>query len=274
MLKHLKNVKSMNDLSIFGASGFIGGRFYDLYGGLIVPREQRNPLSNNILYCISTTTNHNISKDLHIDINTNLTILMEVLNNCRSENITFNFISSGFVYGSEVINASENDYCNPKGFYSITKRTAEQMLITFCETFGVKYRIFRLANVYGIDKNCSSKKNVLGYVIERLKNNQEIELHNSGKFKRDFIYVDDVCDAMNFLIHNSNVNEIYNISNGVPIEFGYAVEFCRSYLDSKSKIRYIDNYVSDYYLNINKLKALGFESKFCLEEGLKILCEN
>jgi nucleoside-diphosphate-sugar epimerase len=264
----------MSDISVYGATGFIGGRFCELHGGIKVPRDQRNPETNNILYCISTTTNHNIYEDLHVDINTNLNVLMEVLNHCRSEDIVFNFISSGFVYGSEVINASEEDYCNPKGFYSITKRTAEQMLITFCETFGVKYRIFRLANVYGMDKNRSDKKNVLGYIVDRLKKNEEIDLHSMGKFKRDFIYVDDVCNAIHHLMQNSEVNQIYNVSNGIPIEFDYAVQFCRHFLNSHSQINYIDNYVSDYYLNIDKLKNLGFKSKFSLECGLKILCEN
>ena len=38
----------------------------------------------------------------------------------------------------------ENALCDPKGFYSITKRTAEQLLISYCETFNIKYRIVRI----------------------------------------------------------------------------------------------------------------------------------
>ena len=262
----------MSDISVFGSTGFIGEKFCELYDGIKIPRDQRNPETNNILYCISTTTNHNIYEDLHVDINTNLNVLMEVLNHCRSEDIVFNFVSSGFVYGSEVIDASEEDYCNPKGFYSITKRTAEQMLITFCETFGVKYRIFRLANVYGNDKNRSIKKNVLGYIIDRLKCNEEVNLYNYGKFKRDFIFVDDVCDAINFLMYNSNVNEIYNISTGVSIEFKYPVEYCKNILDSKSKINYLPNKVPDYYLNNSKIFNLGYKPSISLEMGLQLIC--
>ncbi len=267
------NVTNMNDVSVFGASGFIGGRFCELYGGIKIPRDQRNPETNNILYCISTTTNHNIYEDLHIDINTNLNVLMEVLNHCRNENIVFNFISSGFVYGSEIINASEEDCCNPKGFYSITKRTAEQMLITFCETFGVKYRIFRLANVYGNDKNRSIKKNVLGYIIDRLKCNEEVSLYNYGKFKRDFIFVDDVCDAINFLMQHSNLNEIYNVGTGTVTEFRTAVEYCKDILNSKSKINYLSNPSFEFYMNVDKLKNLGFESKVDLQTGLQSICK-
>jgi len=263
----------MSKISVFGASGFIGERFCELYDGIKIPREQRNSETNDILYCISTTTNHNIYEDLHVDINTNLNVLMEVLDHCRSEDIVFNFVSSGFVYGLEVINASEEDYCNPKGFYSITKRTAEQMLITFCETFGVKYRIFRLANVYGNDKNRSIKKNVLGYIIDKLKCDEEVSLYNYGRFKRDFIFVDDVCDAINFLIKRSNFNEIYNIGTGVITEFKTAVEYCKDILNSKSKINYLSNSSFEYYMNVDKLKNLGFKPKVDLQTGLQFICK-
>ena len=269
----MESVKSMSDMSVFGSSGFVGGRFCELYGGIRIPRGQRNPETNNILYCISTTTNHNIYEDLHIDINTNLNVLMEVLEHCKSKDIVFNFVSSGFVYGYEVINASEEDSCNPKGFYSITKRAAEQMLITFCETFGVKYRIFRLANVYGNDKNRSIKKNVLGYIVDRLKCNEEVNLYNFGKFKRDFIFVDDVCGAINFLMNHSDVNQIYNIGTGVVTEFGTAVEYCKEILDSKSKINYLSNTSFEYYMNVTKLQNLGFKPQVDLWEGLQFICK-
>lgn len=262
----------MSKISVFGGTGFIGSRFCEIYGGIKIPRNQKYPETNNILYCISTTTNHNIYEDLHVDINTNLNVLMDVLDNCRNENIVFNFVSSGFVYGFEVINACESDYCNPKGFYSITKRTAEQMLINFCETFGVKYRIFRLANVYGKDKNCSLKKNVIGYIINLLKNNQDVDLYNYGKFKRDFIFVDDVCNAFYQLMNNSEINQIYNIGTGIVTEFKDAVEYSKKILDSKSKINYLPNPAFDYYLNVGKLKSLGFKQRISLEQGLQITC--
>ena len=79
----------MSDVSVFGATGFIGSRFCELYGGVKISRDQKFPETNNILYCISTTTNHNIYEDLHVDINTNLNVLMDVLDNCKNENVIF-----------------------------------------------------------------------------------------------------------------------------------------------------------------------------------------
>ena len=100
---------SMNKLSVYGATGFIGSTFCDLYPDEVIkiPREDRRPQSKDIIYFISTTTNSHVFKDLHIDIDTNLTVLADVLEHCKDKDITFNFVSSAFVYGTDVIDAKE-----------------------------------------------------------------------------------------------------------------------------------------------------------------------
>jgi nucleoside-diphosphate-sugar epimerase len=132
----------MSKISVFGGTGFIGENFCNLYSEdvVLVPRESKSFETNQVLYFISTTTNQNVFNNLNIDIDTNLSLLVSVLNNCKEKDVTFNFISSGFVYGNDIINAKETDCCNPTGFYSITKRCAEQLLISFCKTFGIIYK--------------------------------------------------------------------------------------------------------------------------------------
>ena len=53
---------SMNKLSVYGATGFIGGTFCDLYADEVIkiPREERKPESKDIIYFISTTTNSHV----------------------------------------------------------------------------------------------------------------------------------------------------------------------------------------------------------------------
>ena len=111
----------MTNLSVFGGTGFIGGKFCEMYSDKVtlVPRDDTIPLTKDILYFISTTTNQSIFKDLHVDIDTNLTLLMNVLSNCKKKDITFNFISSSFVYGNDVLYAKENDCCKISGEHTI-----------------------------------------------------------------------------------------------------------------------------------------------------------
>jgi nucleoside-diphosphate-sugar epimerase len=271
-------------ISVYGGTGFIGGSFCDLFSDQIIkiPRDSRKPQSKDIVYFISTTTNYNVFEDLHVDINTNLNLLMEVLEYCKGEDIIFNFVSSGFVYGLDVIDAKETDIPDPRGFYSVTKRAAEQLLISFCETFGCKYRIFRLANVYGTDKTVSPKKNVLGFLINKLKNNEDIQLYEGGLVLRDYMHVNDVSRAIKCVIDSGTENQIYNIATGQPRYFRDIIQLAVNKLpNSKSKILsvetpefYAKTQAKNFSLNIGKLNNLNFKPSIPINVGIEQLCLN
>jgi nucleoside-diphosphate-sugar epimerase len=277
----LKIVISMSKISVYGGTGFIGGTFCEMFPEevVLVPRNNREPETNEVLYFISTTTNQSVFSNLHIDIDTNLSIFVDVLEKCKNKDITFNFISSMFVYGNDILNAKETDCCNPRGFYSITKRCAEQLLVSYCETFGIKYRILRISNVYGLDKTVSSGKNVLGYMIGLLKENKDINLYGGGKFLKDYMFVDDVCRAIRVVLEKGNQNEIYNIASGTSMLFVDIIQRAKDMIQSKSSLISISFPKEQEYLqiknmslNIDKLNGLGFNCNIDLETGLHILC--
>ena len=268
-------------ISVYGGTGFIGGIFCQSYPEetIVIPREERKPQSNNILYFLSTTSNYNVFQDLHVDINTNLNILMEVLEYCKDNDVVFNYMSTGFVYGNDIINAKETDHCDPRGFYSITKRSAEQLLVSYCETFGIKYRILRGTNTYGHDKTKSCKKNVLGHMVNLLKNNEEVILYDNGKFYKDYMHVEDVARAIKTVLDEGEVNTIYNIGTGHTRLYREIIYMARDLVSSKSSIVPVDT--PDFYkkvqaknftLNVDKLYSLGFRHKISIEEGLRCLC--
>ncbi len=269
-------------IDIFGSTGFIGTRFCELFQSdvNVISRDSNTPTGNNdILYLISTTDNYNVLNDLHIDINTNLNKLMDVLENCKHKDIVFNFVSSWFVYGNCQLPAKETECCKPRGFYSITKKTAEDLLISFCNTFGVKYRIFRLGNVYGIgDLKKSKKKNALQYLIDEMKDGRDINLYHGGKFIRDYIHVNDVCRAIKLCMSSSSTNEIINIGSGYPHKFIDIINMVSKQIGYKGKINSMEPtefhkivQVKDFYLNVDKLNTLGFKQQISIEDGIKKL---
>jgi nucleoside-diphosphate-sugar epimerase len=268
-------------IDLFGGTGFVGSNFYNLYKNEVYvhPRNHNVPYYKNILYMISTTDNYNVLEDPYKDINTNLIKLMEVLDNCKNKNIVFNFISSWFIYGDTDLPAKETSYCNPKGFYSITKKCAEDLLISYCRTFNIKYRILRLANVYGgNDSGTSKKKNALTYLINRIKNHEDINLYFNGDFIRDYIHVNDACRAIKLCLEKSEVNDIYNIGNGEPIIFKDIIDYAVKQTKSKSNITPIDQpefhkivQVKDMYLDTTKIKNLGFEKSIDIYQGISRL---
>lgn len=269
-----------NKISVFGSKGFIGSKFCELHSDVSLPidRNDYTPKSNNILYLISTIDNYNIHKDLHIDINTNLNVLMNVLENIDRDDkdLVFNFVSSWFVYGKNEITPfdEEKSLCNPTGFYSITKRCAEQMIISFCETFDIKYRIFRLANVLGEgDFKISKKKNALQFLVKEVVENNDVELYNNGSAIRDYIYVDDVCNAIKCCIDNAPTNEIINIGNGKPYILADIIHQTIEKTNSSSKILNIKPphfhdvvQVEHSYLNTSKLQSYGFKSQYNIDQ--------
>tara|TARA_R100000315_G_scaffold56221_1_gene30501 strand:+ start:542 stop:1390 length:849 start_codon:yes stop_codon:yes gene_type:complete len=274
------------NISVYGSTGFIGGRFCQLYHDDIVriPREQRSPETNEILYFISTTNNYNIFENPHVDIETNLSLLIDVLEKCKGrEDVVFNFISSWFVYGkTDDLPAHENSVCNPRGFYSITKRTAEQLLTSYCETFKIKYRILRLGNVFGeTDADVSKKKNAMQYLINEIYNDRDINLYDDGSNVRDYIYVDEVCRAIKLCIDSAPCNETINIGSGNPRTIREIMSYCRDKLNSKSKFVSIDApefhkivQVKNMYLDITKLKNLGYVPDLNIWDKIDVIMNN
>lgn len=268
-------------ISVFGSTGFIGNRYCELYPNVIkINKLSPIPQSKEVLYLISTVDNYNVFTDPFVDIQTNLIKLMSVLENSKSRDITFNFVSSWFVYGDHTAQVSEYDRCEPKGFYSVTKRTAEQLLITYCETFDIKYRIIRLSNVVGTtDTKASSKKNFLQHTINSMKENQPIDIFDQGLFERDYIHVDDVCHAINLIIEQGNVNDIYNVATGISTKFIDLLSTIRAILNSDSQFNFVDRpkkyqqfKIDNCWMNIDKLTSLGFKPK-SIQQIIEELCQ-
>jgi UDP-glucose 4-epimerase len=96
-----------NKITVFGGSGFIGGRFCDIQSDRVIKmdRDDYKPQSSEILYFISTVDNYNIHNNLHIDVETNLGVLMSMLENIdrQDPDLVINFVSSWFVYGKNTI---------------------------------------------------------------------------------------------------------------------------------------------------------------------------
>jgi len=274
----------MNDISVFGSTGFIGSKFCELYSDSVIriDRNDYKSKTDNVLYFISTVDNYNVHTDLHIDIDTNLTVLMNVLENLpKNSDTIFNFVSSWFVYGKNYEMPFREDYskCNPSGFYSITKYCAEQLLVSFCQTHNIKYRILRLANVIGEgDKKISKKKNALQFLIREIVNNRDVPLYYGGEVLRDYIHVEDVCSALKLCMDKSPPNQIINIGSGKPYKFLDMINKAIEYSGSTSKIIHIQPttfhdivQVRHSYLDTAKLISYGFKQKFNIDTTIEML---
>jgi len=269
----------MSNISVFGSTGFIGSNWISLYKDISFAerRDSINPQHKNILYFRSTNSNYNVLKDPSIDIKTNLLLLTETLAN-TIENSHFTLISSWFVYGKNNIEINdENSVCNPTGFYSITKYTQEQLLKSYCLTKNINYKIIRLCNVIGGDFKASSQKNALEFLIQKLKRNEDISLYDGDNY-RNYLHVEDVCHAIHLILKSGN-EPIYNVGSEQSVKLIEIIDFCKTFLCSKSKINIISTpqfhqqvQTKNFHMRTDKLLNLGFKPKYSLEETLKLIC--
>jgi len=264
------------DLSLYGGTGIIGSYFRELFPSLLIPRDQLNPESKRVLYLISTTDNATFKENPLIDVNTNLVELMRRLDACREAGVKeFNFVSSWFVYGPNYRQPHEYVDCKPRGFYSITKYTAEQLVKEYCEEFGIGYRILRLGNVYGGPDPGTNKRNALHFLISRLKKKESVRVFNY--ITRDFIHILDACRAMALVGGLGELNATYNIGTGKATELFKAVDYANELLGNPASIFRVDppsnyNQAIRFSLDCGLLNNLGFEPIFNVYQGLEDLC--
>ena len=217
-----------------------------------------------------------------LDVDTNIYLLCKILENCKQKGLIFNYISTMHVYGAQKkLPIDEKCICNPEGLYPITKKCAEDILITFCKAFDVDYRILRLCNVIGNDKSVSPKKNAITWMINQVKKGKDIDLFYGGNFYREVMHVVDVCDAIELICTKGNKNEIYNVGSGEPLTLKNLIEISKKILNSKSKIHIKNNIEKSsetlgksLWLDTSKLNNLGFKRKFNLESMIKDIIKN
>jgi nucleoside-diphosphate-sugar epimerase len=201
----------------------------------------------------------------------------------ETKKITFNFISSWFVYGKiRSLPAREEDLCNPTGFYSITKFAAEKLLASYCETHKINYRILRLCNIIGNgDKKVSKKKNALQYLLNRVIMGESLDLYDGGCAIRDYMHVDDCCRAIKTCMEKGEMNTIYNISNSSPVQIKNIIEYAINKTNSKSKINNIPTpefhkivQVENMCLDNSKLLSIGYRPSISVYDTVDQILEN
>ncbi len=142
----------MGMLNVFGGNGFVGSQFCNTTknGYFKNYRENIGVFSPDVVYFISTVDNYNVHVDPTLDIHTNLTILVKVLDNYKAyiksskQPGCFNFISSWFVYGRDSgfgegsIGISETDLCDPKGFFPLKQMIISEELVICLELLQIQ----------------------------------------------------------------------------------------------------------------------------------------
>lgn len=121
-------------------------------------------------------------------------------------------ISTDEVYGSiEKGSFSETDTLMPRNPYSASKAGADRLAYSYYSTYNLPIIITRASNNYG---HYQFPEKLIPLFVTNAMENKNLPIYGDGKNIRDWLFVEDHCSAIKFIIDNGKLGEIYNIGGG------------------------------------------------------------
>ena len=256
-----------------------------------VNEEIGAPRADYIIHAASQASNAQFESDPVGTISANLLGTANVLEFAKkSEAKATLVVSSLKVYGTlygEKDSISEDDcgyldFTSYKNCYAMGKRASETLAASYCREFGMNVKLARPAYIYGAATLDDDR--VWAQFIANVVRGQDILLKSSGAANRSFCYVTDTASALLCILLKGENAVPYNISNpmsDVTIR-GFAKAACEAFPERRIRLCFANpedekepaelrtplRQVPEI-LDNSRLKALGWEPKVSLKEGIR-----
>ena len=188
------------------------------------------------------------------DYFTSINLSDNLFSACAVLNITnIVFLSSRTVYGvNPKIPWKEEIETSPSTFYGISKVTVEKLAEYYNNKYDLKIKTLRLAQIIGFGER-------EGYMIITFLNQaihkKRLQLWGKGKGSRDYIYVKDVCIAIEKSLKNDKINGIFNIGSNKSTSHREFAEVINDVFNNEGNLEFIENIEEDksaFLMNSNK----------------------
>jgi GDP-L-fucose synthase len=163
-------------------------------------------------------------------------------------------------------------------WYAIAKITGVKACESIRKQFNKDFVSLMPTNLYGIHDNFDlNTSHVLPAMIRKfheakINGHAPVTLWGSGTPMREFLYVDDLADAVNFALTNKLNDNLYNIGTGEDIRINQLAELIQQITEHEGQIIW-DHTKPDgtprKLMDVSKMKTAGWKSKIKLEEGIK-----
>ena len=164
----------------------------------------------------------------------------------------------------KVVFVSSSVVHDPRTVYAVMKTIGEMYCKLFSNMFGLPVSILRLYNVYGVGQDSDTA--VVPSFIRQLKEDKLIIIEGSGEQTRDFVYVEDVVDAMIQTVED-NLDGYYNIGTGRDISISDLAYLIGKIMNKPVRIEHTTGRAGDVDKSVAR-KPEWFEPKYSLTEGL------
>ena len=185
-------------------------------------------------------------------------------------------ISTDEVYGDVLVGRSkENDTYKPSSPYAASKASSDHLVYSYIRTYKIPAIITNCSNNYGPRQH---PEKLIPKLIYNILNNKNLPIYGKGINSREWIYVDDHCEALIKIFKKGKVGNFYNIGSNLNLN---NIKITKHLLKiAKKRIRLGKNvkinFVKDrpghdlrYALNSNKvIKSLKWKPKVNISNGL------
>lgn len=186
----------------------------------------------------------------------------------------FHHISTDEVYGSlgyDDPSFTEETAYDPQNPYSASKAASDHFVMAFHNTYGLPVKLTNCSNNYGPRQNVEK---LIPKTITNILQGNKIPVYGKGENVRDWIYVEDHCEAIYEVFNRGRVGEKYNIGGECEVK---NIDLIKKLLELLGGSEDLIEYVTDrpghdlrYSIDNAKIRSeLGWTPKYNLEKGLE-----
>jgi UDP-glucose 4-epimerase len=170
-----------------------------------------------VFHLVQTTTPLSANLDMVADLRDGVLPTLALLDACRNANVRrVVFISSGgTIYGAaRQIPTPETAPTDPITAYGIVKLTIEKFLALYEHLYGLSFRVLRVANPFGPFQLPVRSQGLIAMLLSRAMERRSTEIWGDGSVVRDYVYIDDIVDALASAAVDASAERIFNIGSG------------------------------------------------------------
>lgn len=215
-------------------------------------------------------------EDPGIFLKTNILGTQVLMDACRKHGIKrFHQVSTDEVYGDLPLDRpdllfTEETPIHTSSPYSSSKAGADLLVLAYYRTYGLPVTISRCSNNYG---PYQFPEKLIPLMIVKALNNEKLPVYGKGLNVRDWLYVEDHCRAIDLIIHNGKIGEVYNVGGHNEKS---NIEIVKTILDILEKPHSLISYVEDrkghdlrYAIDPTKInRELGWLPETKFEDGI------
>ena len=228
----------------------------------------------------------NFAAESHVDrsisnpevfLETNIRGTSVLLECCKKYNVKrYHQVSTDEVYGDLPLDRpdlsfTEKSPLRPSSPYSVSKTSADLLVLSYFRTYKLPVTISRCSNNYG---PYHFPEKLIPLIIIKALKNEKLPIYGDGKNVRDWIYVKDHCTAIDLILHKGKIGEVYNVGGNSEKS---NLEVVKTILNILGKSEKLIEFVPDrlghdrrYAINDYKIESeLGFKRDVTFEQGIE-----